>query len=439
MSSLVSPTQQYDGDVTITGSLLIDQDDLTLTNIIIPDGSDGHTTISASSADLADRWLYKDTAQTLPNLNDLTAATAKFDVLSLRKTLDSLDLTDDVLHVSPDLPESSAATITFANKETVIHKALTIDAAAKIGTNADQSKNADIADLTTHIYCPDSGVTRYEGAKTFSAKLASAYDVTVEDSFTTLTDDNVNRDFGSLAASGIVRRSIANTFTDKVTFDEVHVYGTLEVDNNIDATDEDLVLLNGRNVKAFEASIVKRSKQDADSAEINQHILTPITIAVSLPAERKATITASTGTVDDQNIFSYLDARVLLDESHPISVPLQSPKLTFDEGLTIAPSDSASTATTYFDGADLKAYLGTLYSFSDTSVSGVKTLQGKLTVGGNLGFAEDVHPFGIDLTALSSSGLQRSKVSCRICIRLNFLIFNFPGPDYQRGLHHQQH
>ena len=49
VSSMVKPKQQYDGVVTITGSLVIDQDDLSLTNVLIPDGSGGTTTISTSS------------------------------------------------------------------------------------------------------------------------------------------------------------------------------------------------------------------------------------------------------------------------------------------------------------------------------------------------------------------------------------------------------
>ena len=105
VSELEVPVQQYNGEVTVTGSLEIDQNDFPITNIEL-----SSTTIPASAEDIKNRWIYKDTDQELPNLSNIQSSSFIFDTLSLRKTLDNLDLTEDVMHVT-DGAETSSATV----------------------------------------------------------------------------------------------------------------------------------------------------------------------------------------------------------------------------------------------------------------------------------------------------------------------------------------
>ena len=234
-------------------------------------------------------------------------------------------------------------------------------------------------------------------------KLTSQDDVVIKNSFTTTTDAGATRNFGSQKSSNIVRKSIDNTFSGKITFnnDEAGeddlVVKTNIVADNIVSDSADTVLLNGDNILDFDGSIVRRG------ADVVATIKTPVTIGIDLPPERSAKLTDATATVDGRNVVDYLDARVLLDEDHEVTVPLTSPKFTFVKGLEITP-----TSNTYFGGKSLVNYENDLFKFSDTSVSGVKTLTGSLTAG-TMTFADNVHPFGVDLPSLYNTGLVKSR------------------------------
>ena len=78
-----------------------------------------------------------------------------------------------------------------------------------------------------------------------------------------------------------------------------------------------------------------------------------------MASNKKMTITESIGVVDDKNIFTYLNERVLLDEDHKIDVKLTAPNLNFKKGITINPEPEDKA---YFCGKDLVSYKNSLYA-----------------------------------------------------------------------------
>ena len=115
-------------------------------------------------------------------------------------------------------------------------------------------------------------------------------------------------------------------------------------------------------------------------------------------------IKSGDGVVDGRNINSYLDARVLLDENHPITVDLTASNFNFKMGLNIQPRAGDDA---YFCGKNLQAYKNTLYKFTDSSLSGAKYVKGDISVNNDLFFPANVNPFNIDLGDLKANALSR--------------------------------
>ena len=393
VSELVEAKQDYQGIVTVTGSLTIDQEDVVVTNMDI---GDDFTDEDLSKAHVEDLFLYKDTNQILPDLTSVSAGiTFKIDTMSLKSTLDDIDLTTDVMHTSNEA-ESTSTNVVFTGGETTLMKGIKIDAGNEMG-------GFDLADLSSHIYCPEDGSTiTYGGVKTLNKdlpedppKVFSKFDVTVTDGLTCNA-----RDFGSKDAFNVARKSQANTFSGKMTFsDHLQVTSHLTSSSGVESDDEDNVLLNDKNVADFDSSIVKN---------IGTFIIkTPVTMSVKMGDGKSVQIKDDDGEVDGVNIFQYLDDRVLLDEDHDISVNIEAKNMKFEEGLSLTFSEESS----YFYQKDLVTYKSSLFVFNeDTELSGGKTLTGNLIVNGNLIFATEIHPFGIDLQDLSSKALSKSKL-----------------------------
>merc|ERR1719474_950524 len=135
-------------------------------------------------------------------------------------------------------------------------------------------------------------------------------------------------------------------------------------------------------------------------------ITTPVTLSTVMSAGKKMMIKSNSGVVDDKNINAYLNARVLLDEDHPITVDLTARKFNFKKGMTIQPEAGDEA---YFCGKNLVDYKNSLYDFSDSSLSGDKYVMGDIIVSNDLVFPANVHPFDINLIDLEANALSRTK------------------------------
>merc|ERR1719239_326831 len=220
-------------------------------------------------------------------------------------------------------------------------------------------------------------------------KLVSNGDVNIP---TSLTANG--RAFGSQASCNAVKLSEDNTFTDKISFDALSTTGDVTVTGKITGNP----LLNSKNLVDFNDNVV-RIDEDAT-------ITSPIEMSVMMDAGVTAVITKDVGKLDGTNIFTYLDDRVLLDEAGEVTVKLTAPNLKLEKGIKMVPTDA--TKETYFNGQNLVDYEASLFKDNDNSLSGKKTVTGTVKVGGDLKFATNVHPFGVDLPELKSTAFQKS-------------------------------
>merc|ERR1719348_1950682 len=281
-------------------------------------------------------FLYKDTDQVLPNLVTIgSSTTGTIDDLYV-KTLDGLDLKDEVMHNAAGR-ETTNANVEFVGETIENTKKITNKVYKKItikdgnGQVSNVVGGHDIADLYSHIYCPDSGITTYNGKKTVAAN--SNGEPEVVSLFDVESDTKASFNSRELVSSGtdhFIDKNKANTFTKKMTFsDKLEVSGDLRPSSHVVSPDDSAVLLNGKNVKDFDSSIVK--KTESYTGTIN----TPVTMGARMATDKKMIITKDTGIVDDKNIFTYLNDRVLLDEGHEINVKLTAPNIHFKKGITI--------------------------------------------------------------------------------------------------------
>merc|ERR1719500_1788598 len=331
--------------------------------------------------DFADEFVYTDTVQELPNLVSIHTTTLEVADLSLQKKLDSLDLETEVMHTGPEVEESSSA-VTFTGGVTTFTAGLTIETGENFGPFS-------LMDLHKQSYCGhNTHDFKYMGKKTVP-KLVSNGDVNIP---TSLTANG--RAFGSKASCNAVKLSEDNTFTDKISFDALSTTGDVTVTGKITGNP----LLNSKNLVDFNDNVV-RIDEDAT-------ITSPIEMSVMMDAGVTAVITKDAGTLDGTNIFTYLDDRVLLDEAGEVTVKLTAPNLKFEKGIKMVPTDA--TKETYFNGQNLVDYEASLFKDDDDFLSGKKTVTGTVKVGGDLKFATNVHPFGVDLPELKNTAFQKS-------------------------------
>ena len=389
--------QHYPGTITLTsGTLTINQD-----NVIVEKMDFGSITDqSMLEQDFADEFVYKDTNQILPNLNSVPSSTTlNVADLSLKKTLDGLNLATDIMHTGSEI-EDSASPVTFTGGLTTFHDNLNILTGDTIG---DYSLTA----LHEQSYC-GKGFTKYEGVKTVP-QIRSNADVSVP---TKLTANG--RDFGNTTSFNVAKLSEGNTFTGKMTFDDklstssnVDVEGKVLISSGASTTPQLCIGVaphNCKNLGEFNANVVRT---DEDATVIN-----PVTMPVVMANGVNAVIKKDTGTLDNVNIFTYLDEKVLLDEDRAVNVKLTAPNLKFKKGIKMVPTDGTGntddTRQTYFNGKNLVDYEGSLFKSGQNSISGKKTVTGTVKVGKDLNFAKDIHPFGVDLPALKNTAFQKS-------------------------------
>ena len=401
VSLLTSASQLYRGVITITEKVNIDQDNVAVG--LINFGSFTDQNISQSY--LEERFLFKDTQQTLSSLTSFPAETTVFfEDLSLRKTLDGLDLKSDVIH-SGDRVETSDVDIFLAGGVTKFYKDVLVK--NQLGTSEyyPMIGEHNIRFMDEQIFCGLNGRVTFEGTKTIRSQsprnneteLTSYYDVTVEGDLEVNGRKIVNN--GNLQ---VVQLGKVNDFHGDVTFSRVSPGSDVLVTQNIvaagdiDSTNQDTVLLNGRNIQQFDQDIVKKTG--------TFNISTPVSLGVSINSMKSATITDG-GDIDGTNIFTYLDERVLLDEAGPVNVDIEAASLTFKSGLTISPELDDDS---YFIGRDLTAYTASLMSDSDSVLTGALDLTGGLTVTADLQFQDGVFPFNVDLKDLDTVGLTKS-------------------------------
>merc|ERR1719341_2531239 len=202
------------------------------------------------------------------------------------------------------------------------------------------------------------------------------------------------RAFGPRNSFNAAKLSEDNTFTEKISFDALSTTGDVTCTGKITGTP----LLNSKNLVDFNNNVVKI---DEDAT-----ITSPIEMSVMMDPGVTAVITKDVGKLDGTNIFTYLNDRVLLDEARKVTVKLTAPNLKFEKGIKMVPTDA--TKETYFNGQNLVDYEASLFKDNDDSLSGKKTVTGTVKVGGDLKFATNVHPFGVDLPELKSTAFQKS-------------------------------
>ncbi|MBP94359.1 hypothetical protein CMK18_00225 [Candidatus Poribacteria bacterium] len=385
VSEMEVPKQKYDGTVTVTGSLFINQNDVDVSKMEFF----GFTNQDMSKEHLRDLFIYKDTIQDLPNLETIGASTTcKIDDMYVRKTLDGLHLTTDVMHNDAGA-ETTNAKVHFFGGVNKVYKDMLI--------GNDKIGSFDVADLYSHIYCPDSGITSYGGIKTVSSsngpEVISLFDVELVRKATFNS-----RDFITSGNKHYINKNEGNEFTGKMTFsNKLEVSQDFKPSSDVLANDYDSVKLNGINLKTFDSEIVKKSG--------TYTVITPVTMSSVMSDDKKMIIKSVEGVVDDRNIEDYLNARVLLDEDHPINVDLTANSFEFKKGLIIQPQADDEA---FFCGKNLIEYKASLYKFTDSTLSGDKHVEGVITVGGNLAFPANVHPFNIDLVDLRANALSRT-------------------------------
>lgn len=353
-----------------------------------------------SKKDFADEFIYTDTNQDLPNLVSV-ASTTVLDVadLSLRSTLDSLNLATDVMHTSSDA-ESSSSNVRFTGGVTTFTDGLTITNGGDVGPYS-------LLDLHKQSYCGhDHHDFKYKGLKTIP-KIVSNADVNVLTSFTANA-----RDFGNKDLFNVVKNTEANTFTGKMTFKELETTSDVTLSGSVvDASGSSATpLLNGKNLGIFDANVVRNIQFTETEGDVTKPIITKInsdvTMSVAMDDAAHAVLLTPDGTLNRVNVKNYLDEKVLLDENHPVTVKLNAPDLKFNKGIQMVPTEE--TKETYFNGQNLKTYADNLFKEGDNSLGGKKTITGTLKINGDLNFATDIHPFGIDLPSLKETGFQKS-------------------------------
>ena len=395
VSLLTSASQLYRGVITITDKVTIDQDNVAIGLMDFGSFSDQNM----SQSYLEDRFLYKDTQQTLPSLTTFPAETTVFfEELSLRKTLDGLDLKTDVIH-SDDRVETSAVDIFLAGGVTKFYKDVLVKTEQGALEYYPRIGEHNVRFMEEQIFCGLNGRVTFEGTKTIrrsprsnETELTSYYDVTVEGDLEVNGRRIINN--GNLQ---VVRLGKVNEFQGDVTFNRsVAVSQNIVAAGDIDSTNEDAVLLNGRNIKQIDQDIVKKTG--------TFNITTPVSMEVSINSMRSAIITDG-GDIDGTNIFTYLDERVLLDEGGAVNVDIEAASLTFQSGLIISPEIGSDS---YFMGRDLVGYTASLMSEYDSVLTGALNLTGSLRVTDDLIFRDGVFPFNVDLEDLKKTGLTKS-------------------------------
>merc|ERR1719447_1243540 len=344
VSTFPVPNQKYDGIVTITGSLFINQNDV---DVNLMDFG-GFTNQNMAKVHLRDLFIYKDTNQDLPNLQTIgSSTTCKIDGMYVRKTLDGLHLTTGVMH-----NDAGTETTTYGGIKTV------------------------------SVFPNDN-----------SPEVVSLFDVDLD---TKATFNN--REFITSGNEHFINKNEGKTFTGTMTFsNKLDISNDFKPSRHVLAPNYHSVTLNGINLRTFDSQIVKKT----GTYTVN----TPVTMSSFMHVGKKMVIKSGDGVVDGRNIKSYLDARVLLDENHPITVDLTASNFNFKMGLNIQPQVGDDA---YFCGKNLQTYKNTLYKFTDSSLSGAKYVKGDISVKNDLFFPANVNPFNIDLGDLKANALSRT-------------------------------
>ena len=390
--SHTQPIQHYPGTIhLIRGTLHLKQDD------VIVEKMDIGTIANQSMLlrDFADEFVYMDTNQILPNLVSVPKTTV-LDVadLSLRSTLDSLNLATDVMHTSSDV-EVSSSDVKFTGGVTTFNDGMTITTGENVGPYS-------LLDLHNQAYCGHNHTDfKYKGLKTVPKKIVSNADVSVP---TSLTANE--RAFGSKTSFNVVKTSEGNTLTGKMTFtnkleatSDVKTSGSVIDSSGSSSTPK----LNKFNFVVFDANVVRNV--ELINQEITQ-ISNNVTMSVEMAAGVTTVLVTPSGTLNGDNVKDFLDEKVLLDETRDVTVKLTAPNLKIQKGIEMKPTDK--TKENYFNGQNLVKYAGNLFKDGDNSLGGKKTITGTIKCTGDIKFASDIHPFGIDIPLLKTTGFQKS-------------------------------
>eukprot|EP00092_Neocalanus_flemingeri_P041324 GFUD01044997.1.p1 GENE.GFUD01044997.1~~GFUD01044997.1.p1 ORF type:complete len:2578 (+),score=536.89 GFUD01044997.1:946-7734(+) len=420
VSELVQTQQNYEGTVTVLNSLVIDQTDFTVNNMDfgVADADDGtpfyrFTNIPVDKVTFDNYFLFKDSAQELPNLATVSPTTTlHFEELTLGTTMNGLDLTADVVHTSGE--ETTTYEGIRFDVETTFKDDIKIETEDGVDKEHPRIGGVDVKALHEQIFCPNDDII-IAGVKTLkedlngASEVTSYFDITVGEHGGEFIANG--RNFKAFTSSDVAVLSSGSQFAGKMTFaqsnsidvsPDIDVTGDFAVSMGFDITANDLdtVLLNGKNIKDFESKIVKTND------EYNAIVTSPLEFS-HLTVSMSGIINPG-DKIDNHDPVEYLDARVLLDDSSNLAVELTSPTITFMKGVTV--EAGSANSDTYFADNSLATYKDSLFVPGTSEVSGKKTVAAgnSLTVDGDITFGQGLHPFGVDITTLQATGLTKS-------------------------------
>jgi len=376
-SSLQPFTQVYEGTVTVVTSMELDDIDVQVDRLELEETHEDPFT----KANIEQKFLLKDIPQTMPDLASITQDIS-VDNFEVGQTLDGLDLTN-VLMVEGNQDVSTSiellATSTFYGDITIQENN---SPTAAIG-------NVLIKDLVENIYCPHTEI----GAGSIEitnpdAIIKSYFDVKVSNSFKVTNAGVDEKNYETFTDDTIIKLATPQHFTKKVTMNNAKFTNGLNSQVNIGGPTNSQV--NNKNLQSFTDSIVYKTGEFTG----DKTIATDVTINNIVGNGELL----SSSTFDGKSLFNDYDNYIILDKKSG-----QDIKSTFK--LNNAQFTNLTIKDVNINEQNLQTYRNSLYDDSK-SMEGSKTLEGTVSVGGNVITA---HGFlGVDVKNLKSKALSKT-------------------------------
>merc|ERR550519_1338603 len=375
----LEPIAQWYGTVKVRENIIIDND-VTVNSVKLDDS----TRLGVKKDDLEDKFVFKNVQQDLPNLEKLPDIS--FDNLQILKTLNNLDLTEDLVHTSGD-EIIDHSNIKFHGQTTFYKDILVCKTSecleARQGSTINEIDTKDLWENNVYTWDTETTIT---GKKTFTSIQANC-DVEIGGNFKHKT-----KDFGKFGTE-VAQLGKQNEFTATMSFYNKNEYGLTAKEalsgGSITSDYIDTVQVNKKNLKTFAENVARKV---FGTHNIDGPVEFKTLVATGRPKQG--------GKINNNDLLGYMQSRILKDDSTDIVSKLVANKFYFDEGLEV-------TAGNTFNDINLQEYFGKIFQRGASSISGSKTMHGKLRVGGNLGV--NGLAFGVDLAKLSTEYLSIKK------------------------------
>lgn len=377
---------EYD-DVTIGSSIKLKNNDVPVDQVTINGNS-----VNFKLAELQDRYLMTDIAQTLPSLTAIHKD-VKIDNFVVDGTVDGIDLAN-VLRVSGE--QSADTTNLKFTGTTKFYEDIIINGGDLAAIN-----DVKIKDLKDDIFCDKSdgsdtvesvGVLTITDSDTIVVK--SFFDLKVLENLKVF-DGATYKSYGTFNTE-VASLKRTNTFDQNIIFDEVTVNGVLN--SNVDITGTSSATINNKNLAQFVETIVMKSEAT--------DVKTPV-VVTSLAGVGQI---KSGSTFDNENLYDHYDKYVVLEKGseQTITAKISSTNTMTFNNLNVV---TQANENTYFNNKNLVDYDSTL--MKSTAMVGSKDFHGPLIVGGNVMVNSFSNPnnylFGIDLKNIDNTGVYISQ------------------------------